>query len=165
MKSLLKYFFCTVLICVYVFSYMGFGLHECKCEGTKDLILMLGDTSCEAIHSHTHSHIHTGCEHPHSHPHTVGCHHGEEGCSCCDDHISEHGGNCCDTSIYVVSADQDGGKNSVANVTVPVYTLEHSFFSIHNYSSDLTAELYYDADPPLILYGEDALSSISVWRL
>lgn len=166
MKSLPKHIFCVVLILTYVLSYMGFGIHECMCEGTKDLILMMGDTSCEAIHSHTHPHLHTGCSESHTHPHIVGHHHGdEEGC-CCGDHSTlDHNENCCNTNIYIVSADQDAGKDLLADIVVPEFTIEHSYFIIHNTTADLSAELYYDDAPPLSLRGGDPLSSLSVWRL
>lgn len=83
------------VMAMYVVSTMGYGLHECKHDGTRDVVVLFGETPCEYIHSHIDDdgHIFT-------HAHSAAC-------DCGADHSSyEHDGNCCHTTVYSVTADQ-----------------------------------------------------------
>ena len=79
MKRASRYL-CTVLLAVaYVFAYMGFGVHTCHEDGSRHLVWLLGDVSCEAIHHHSHD----------------------------TDHDHHHDDGCCSTHVYVLTDAQD----------------------------------------------------------
>ncbi len=79
MGRVLKYSFCLLLALVYVFSYMGFGIHTCHEDGSRHLVLLFGEVSCEAIHHHSHD----------------------------ADHDHHHDDGCCSTQVFVLTDAQD----------------------------------------------------------
>ncbi|MDD2293117.1 MAG: hypothetical protein PHD07_02770 [Bacteroidales bacterium] len=167
MNKLLRNITCVAVIAGYMMAYMGFGIHECVTEGTKDLILMVGDTSCEAIHSHvhTHMHIHTDTGVMHSHPHTCEGHHHDgddpDECEHCD-HEGIHNAHCCNTNVYIVTDVQDGGNDNVEKVFLPEFTFEHCISVADNIQQSFNHE-ESAALPPLIFY--NLHSYFSVWKL
>lgn len=81
---------------------MGLGLHECKHDGTKNVIVFFGETPCEYVHSHIDSNGHIYC---HKHAATV-----NNSCDKCDHYFHGysyvHTGNCCSTTSYVLTVAQ-----------------------------------------------------------
>ena len=49
MRKASGYILCLLVIAAYVFSYTGVGIHTCHDDGTRHLVWLLGDVSCEAI--------------------------------------------------------------------------------------------------------------------
>ncbi len=82
MVVLLRHISCIALLCTYIFSYMGIGIHTCSAEGVSHLVILTGDISCETVHHHHH-----------------------------DDEHHHHDG-CCDTEIIVISDAQDSNNGN-----------------------------------------------------
>lgn len=64
MTGFLRHISCIALLCTYILSYMGIGIHNCSEEGVSHLVLLAGDISCESVHHHHHEdehHHHAGC--------------------------------------------------------------------------------------------------------
>ena len=79
MKRVVRNFFCLTVSLVYLLGYMGIGIHFCHEDGSRHLVWMFGDVSCEAIHHHSHE----------------------------ADHDHHHDDGCCTTHIFVLSDAQD----------------------------------------------------------
>lgn len=160
---------------------MGFGVHECVAEGTKDLVLMVGDTSCEAIHSHvhTHMHIHTETGILHSHPHSCEEHHhvGDEQDSghdgCCEhsgechhcgenNHCGFHNAQCCNTNVFVVTDVQYDSNNHLDKTFLPDCIIEYPLAVAEVLHQNYTTEEIIDSSPLLLF---NSHSYLSVWRL
>ncbi len=150
MSRLVKQCFALVLILVYVSSYMGIGVHECSAQGTKSIVLMTGDISCEAIHGHGHSHEHT-C-----------CHHGNGECCTCEvEHF--HDSECCHTSVFKVTDSQSQSDDIMNNITLPEMTVaQHCSFNALFTPACKVAALIINEGPPDKV---PDLPLLSVWRL
>ena len=61
----------VLLIAVYLLSYIGFSIHTCSCEGTTQISVLIGNPSCESLH--THIPISKGDFHHCEHHHDDGC--------------------------------------------------------------------------------------------
>ena len=85
-------YLCSVLLAVaYVLAYMGFGVHTCHEDGSRHLVWMLGDVSCEAIHHHSHD----------------------------ADHDHHHDDDCCSTQVYVLTDAQDSDNGVERSFDLP----------------------------------------------
>ena len=93
MNKLLSYLVVILVGALYIASTMGYGVHNCEKDGTQNVVLLFGDNSCEALHSHI-----DGNGNIYSHKHEQG--HNHTGC------CNEHDENCCKTIVYTVSTDQ-----------------------------------------------------------
>ena len=128
------------VILVYLMAFLGIGIHTCSASGTQDLILLVGDVSCEEIHNHSHCSDNTDCE---------GHHHDE---------------NCCKTTIYEVSDEQTAEVQIVLSAPFPM-TLLNIFQQV-----DLTLSAFSESviseyiTPPLTTHSLD-LSSLSIFRI
>ncbi|MDD2595340.1 MAG: hypothetical protein PHD11_05925 [Bacteroidales bacterium] len=164
MNKVFRNIFCVLVTLLYISSYMGFGIHECKTDGTKDLILMVGDTSCEAIHTHSHEHLHSDSGVCHTHSHICDQHHGVEAdcCECNHSGSHLHSSDCCNTNVYVVSDVQNSSSDTLVKVFAPELSLESVFIVAETVSPALVAELNYDPAP---LISDYSSSFLSVWRL
>lgn len=155
MKKIFTYVFPTILVFVYLLSYVGFGIHTCTCSGTTDVILLFNNLSCERIHTHIHL-SHHQCENEEHHHHEC-------------DHHDDGEAECCHTRILVLTDAQDHrSQNDLINVEYQ--TLEHSFFIAGDFlaqslPSDYCLSNNYSLAPPPLIYGKGALSRISQWRL
>jgi hypothetical protein len=78
-----------LLIAVYLLSYIGFSIHTCSCEESTQISILIGNPSCESLH--THIPISKGDFH-----HCDGHHH-------CDEH---HNDGCCSTEVLVLTSEQ-----------------------------------------------------------
>lgn len=79
MKRTARIILCLTLSLAYILGYMGFGIHFCHEDGSRHLVWLFGDVSCEAIHHHSHE----------------------------ADHDHHHDGGCCTTHVFVVTDAQD----------------------------------------------------------
>lgn len=149
-----------VIMLLYLVSTMGYGVHECKAEGTKDIIVLFGESPCEFVHTHNHT---SGYDNSvaHHHAHNALCAKG-----CCSHHTTLHGAGCCKTTVYSATQDQQV-KSTVMDFQAPS-------FDIAKYMSDTQAQFVIYAflekslrvkdKIPLTNIG-DILSDISVFNI
>lgn len=130
MKKYISYLLLLVIAGIYVVSTMGYGIHECTHDGTKDVVVLFGETPCEYVHSHIdeNGHIYT-------HSHAAGAHGVDcdcascadiASCSCGGDHSDGsylHNGNCCTTTVFALSHDQVNSQNTLAEVLPAVFDI------------------------------------------
>lgn len=150
----------VVIMLLYLVSTMGYGVHECTAEGTKDIIVLFGESPCEFVHTHNHTKGY-GNSSAHHHAHNALC---EKGC--CNHHTMLHGAECCKTTVYSATQDQQV-KSTVMDFRVPS-------FDLCNYLSDaqeqfviyafLEKSLRVKDKIPLTNIG-DILSDISVFNI
>lgn len=133
MKRTPRSILCLLVIATYVFSYMGVGIHTCHDDGSRHLVWLLGDVSCEAIHHHSHE----------------------------ADHDHHHDGHCCSTQVIVLTDAQDSASGvdriAVPEITLPLLAEADSFRPVVSEYVRIA-----DVDtPPLI--APPSLSLLSVW--
>ncbi len=90
MKNCISRILVVLMVGMYIISTMGYGIHECSYDGTKNIVLLFGETPCEIAHS---SGLETGA--------------GK--CKCCQTDASgsvSHDNECCNTEVYVLTQDQ-----------------------------------------------------------
>lgn len=87
-----------VMVVIYMISSMGLGLHECRLDGTKKIIVFFGESPCEYSHSHIDE---NGNIYSHSHSDSDS-HFLDSSCKC----TKHHDNNCCKTISYVLSDEQ-----------------------------------------------------------
>lgn len=146
MKTLVKHLFCALFTIFYIVGFVGFGVHKCHIEGTTDLVLMMGDVSCESIHDHTHDH-HDCCE---SH------------CDSHSFHYTDCSGECCSTDVFAVTSDQEHPQDENSGLVAQVIAaplLCDDLTALFSDSADFPSR---DITPPKVGL---LLSAISVWRL
>ena len=81
----------SIMVGMYIISTMGYGIHECSHDGTKNMMVLFAETPCEIAHKSS-----------------------EEGlaanrCSCCQSDLTDsasHNNECCNTEVYVLTHDQ-----------------------------------------------------------
>lgn len=123
MKKFLSCLFLLAVVAMYIVSTMGYGIHECKHDGSKDVIVLFGETPCEYVHSHLDSegHVYTHAHNPEQHKKyikQVSCGCGQ--CAVADAYV--HTGECCRTTVFSVSSDQTIEDN--ANIAVPFFYID-----------------------------------------
>ena len=91
MRKVTRSLLCLLTVLTYVLAYMGFGVHTCHEDGSRHFVWMYGDTSCEAIHHHSHE----------------------------ADHDHHHDGHCCSTQVFVVTDAQDSDSGTDRTVFQP----------------------------------------------
>lgn len=101
MKNCISYLFSVIIVGLYILSTMGYGVHECSHNGTKNMMLLFGESPCEHSHSKARAQKCSKCK----------C------CACCGSAKSaegsaEHGGKCCTTEVYVLTHDQVNSQNA-----------------------------------------------------
>ncbi len=147
---------------LYLVSTVGYGVHECTAEGTKDIVLLIvGESPCEYVH--THAHADGCCSSAHNHAHSAVCESGH-----CNHHTHAmiHNSGCCKTTVYSATHDQQ--------VKTTVMDFQAPSFDLMNYLSDareqfviytfLENTLRVKAKVPLTDIG-DILSDISVLNI
>ena len=155
MNKIFTYCITGILVFCYIIATVGFGVHECATSGSRDIVPLYGDLSCEMIHK-THTHAHEG----------------DHDCSCgaCggSEHQDEHHDNsCCSTKVIVINDNQE--------VAAPIaVTVPDSFLPDLNWDcesshsivvfSDNSSHYHYSDGPPLPVC-DIRLSFISQWRL
>ena len=137
MKQASRLLCCGLLILAYVFSYAGFGIHCCHEDGSRHFVWMLGDTSCEAIHHHSHN----------------------------ADHDHHHDDGCCTTNVFVLTDAQDSDSGIDRSASAPETGLP-VVFDTPCFAQILPAHLLTQIShaPPL---GQSAtrLPLLSVWMI
>ena len=133
MRKATRFLLCLMTAFTYVLGYMGFGIHTCHEDGSRHLVWLCGDVSCEAIHHHSHE----------------------------SDHDHHHDGHCCSTQVFVVTDAQDSapGVDRIAapEITLPLLAVAEAFLPVISEYVRID-----DVDtPPLI--SPPTLSLLSVW--
>ncbi|MEF9987081.1 MAG: hypothetical protein RSC28_06375 [Bacteroidales bacterium] len=118
MRKIFTYLFSVTIVVVYLISTMGYGVHECNHDGTKDVIVLFGETPCEYVHSHIDKdgHVYTHAHNPKNHKASEKHVH----CSCKECAVADsyvHSDNCCHTTVYGVTYDQTLEDN--VDISVP----------------------------------------------
>lgn len=112
MKQAFRTISCTFLAIIYVCGYMGFGMHICADEGTRSLVLLAGDMSCESLHHHHHC-----------------CECGVEDCDChhdgCHSEYNDSHHRCCSTVIISINDVQDADSGASVHFVPSAFTLLH----------------------------------------
>lgn len=134
MKRATEHIFRLLVVLIYVLAYMGFGIHTCHDDGSRHLVWLMGDTSCEAIHHHSHD----------------------------ADHDHHHDGHCCSTQVFVVTdaQDSDTGADRTAGTPeagLPAIVETPCFASLQAVHAPFFAS---DTPPPI---APPTLSLLSVW--
>lgn len=155
----------TILVALYLVSTMGYGVHECVAEGTRNVILLFGESPCEFVHAHEHPEG-CCCGHCSSDGHSDCTAHVECGCNHHHAHEAIHNAGCCKTTVFSGTQDQHV-KTTVMNFQAPS-------FDIINYLSDareqfviyalLEESLRVKDKIPLTSIG-DILSDVSVLNI
>lgn len=111
----------VLILAVYLVSYIGVGVHECRAEGSKEIISFLGR---EVAHPHHEQH------------HDEDCHH---------DGACHHDGNCCQTSVISISeADNGGGNDTLHNFSHDFTTLLiHNIFDLTSFEIEYNRDIQY----------------------
>ena len=136
MKRVARNIFCLTIALAYILGCMGVGIHFCHEDGSRHLVWLFGDVSCEAIHHHSHD----------------------------ADHEHHHDDGCCSTHIFVLTdaQDSDSGVDRTAaepQTWLPPVLVTPCFAEL--FPSHLT-EHPCDAPP---LPEATTLSLLSVWRV
>lgn len=119
----------------YVLAYMGFGVHTCHEDGSRDFVWMLGDVSCEHIHHHGHD----------------------------TDHGHHHDDGCCTTQVYVLTDAQYNAPAtadlSAPELALPMLSEAEKFAPVFPGHRTLLA---WDSPPPIRACSP---SLLSVWLI
>ena len=133
MRQATRTLLCLLTAFTYVLAYMGFGIHTCHDDGSRHLVWLYGDVSCESIHHHSHG----------------------------EDHDHHHGEGCCTTQVFVLTDAQDNAPD-VERIVVPEISLP-LLAEVLSFLPVVTGWIVpVDADsPPLITPPTQSL--LSVW--
>ena len=103
MKNCISRILMALMVGMYIISTMGYGVHECSHEGTKNMMILFAETPCEIAHSGENEAS------------------GNRKCSCCIDASGSlsHSDDCCNTEVYVLTHDQVA--SSCTDDVNPVY--------------------------------------------
>ncbi len=146
MKRIISHIFMAPVIMLYLLSYVGFGVHTCTCNNTRDFFLLLGDVSCENIHSHSHnSECCSGTE----------CH-----------HCTQHDDGCCSTEVIVLDDVQD--SETPLFISAPSYVALAEFVvpeTINFGSAAPSLGSSCDLPLPPLIHFDSYLPLFSQWRL
>ena len=131
----------VLLIGVYVLSYVGFSVHKCSCEGSVQISILVGNSSCEDLHTHI--------------PLSRGeFHH-------CDEH---HDDGCCSTEVLVLTSEQTSPDHNTLFSALSSGLV--TYFSYPHFESFELAPSYSSEEgfsPSIFL--RHCQSYLSVWRL
>ena len=91
MKNCISRILMALMVGMYIISTMGYGVHECSHDGTKNMMVLFGETPCEIAHQLSEDGTRANV------------------CSCCQSDLSDsasHNNECCNTEVYVLTHDQ-----------------------------------------------------------
>lgn len=151
MKKLFIYISATALIFTYVFSNVGFVVHECLDSGSIDVVSLLGDVSCEDIHEYSHEmedEQHSSCS---------------ENCG-----GGTHGDNCCDSEVFNLSLEQDVRASlelKKSQFPETLFLFPRSEEKPLNEACSLNLNHYSARDFHSYQSGREKLTKISTWIL
>ncbi|PKP06513.1 MAG: hypothetical protein CVU10_02820 [Bacteroidetes bacterium HGW-Bacteroidetes-5] len=142
MANLVKYTLGILILSAYFVTSPGFGIHVCSKEGTRDLILLSSNTSCDDIHSH------------------CGCSSG----SCTG---TKHDNNCCETEIHHLDSEYNIVEIT-SNTPVHFSVLDNAIFTFEEvalFNLQLGYKYTEIRHGPDIPHSKNICSYISQWRL
>ena len=105
MKKVVLYIFSVLLMCSYMATNMGFGVHTCTMDGTSKVMLPAGEDMCNHEHSNAHE-----ADHEHKE------------CSC-----DKHDNHCCYTLVYILDKAHHMAYN--VKIEVPAVVCDGAFLS------------------------------------
>ena len=97
MKNCISRILMSIMVGMYIISTMGYGIHECSHDGTKNMMVLFAETPCEVAHQ------------------SSGDGSGAKRCSCCQSDLTDsasHNNDCCNTEVYVLTHDQVASSSS-----------------------------------------------------
>jgi hypothetical protein len=148
-KRIYIYIFSTLLIALYLLSYVGFAVHKCSCEGSTSISLLVGNPSCEHLHAHISLYDNSQCD-----EHIHHCAH-------------NHHDKCCTTEVLVLTSDQDTPES--VDFVIPAESPLFSSLFVNSFllfSGEQYSELLCCLRDSPPLYGQiSTLSVYSQWRL
>lgn len=131
----------VLLIGVYVLSYVGFSVHKCSCEGSVQISILIGNSSCEDLHTHI--------------PLSRGeFHH-------CDEH---HDDGCCSTEVLVLTSEQTNPDQQNLFVALLSGVVQH----LNSHILELFEPCSYDFSGVLLeplASLRHCRSFLAIWRL
>ncbi len=138
----------SLLVFAYMVANVGFAVHECHDIHTSDVLLLIGDISCENIHGVSHI-----CE---------GDHKSDESCS---DSCENHSDECCAVKTYNLSDEQDV-KNSSDRLLLTSLSYSIDAFIANSIADQAYKKIAVIAySPPPNLVGKTKMILNSTWRL
>lgn len=144
MQKVIRNVFSLLVMLVYMVSSIGFGVHECSAKGTKHILLINSDRSCEQIHDH------------------CACNSGSCG-------VSEHSHNCCSTEIHHLDLAHDNTNLGVETILSCEIEANDSLQFALNVSYKAIASpngsLEFKHGPPLYSKTHQILATLAQWRL
>ena len=136
MKRTARNILCLTLSLAYILGYMGVGVHFCHEDGSRHLVWLYGDVSCEAIHHHSHE----------------------------ADHDHHHDDGCCSTYVFVLTDAQDSDSGIDRTAAEPETILPPVLVTPY-FAELLPAHLAaHPCDAPPLPEAA-TLSLLSVWRV
>lgn len=133
-----------LVLVAYMLASTGFGIHECSNKGTKHILLIVSDRSCEQIHDH--------------------CSCNSNSCS-----TSKQSNNCCSTEIYHLDFGYDITEASAnSSLTNELKVIDFPEFALSiscNTGHSIQTTLGYRDGPPVYCNTHQILASLAQWRL
>ena len=140
MKRMFSYGLLIVALVVYVTTTVGFGVHVCQADGSREAMLLTGGPCCDHSHMPNHHLAHSASS---EHAAAEACA-ASEGSSCCAEE------KCCELSVYVLGADQD--VVSKVSLSAPaIACLAALSNGMDGVLSGPRSEAIYWSDPPPLL--------------
>ncbi len=140
----IRIIFSLLVLAAYMVASVGFGVHECSAKGTKHILLINSDRSCEQIHHHCSCSI--------------------EGCS-----SNSHFNNCCFTEIHQLDVAYDITETGSANYfSCEPQVNDYLLFALNisdKTPTYITLNLEYKHGPPIHLETKQILAVLAQWRL
>jgi len=144
MQKIVRIILSLLMMVAYMVTSIGFGVHECSAKGTKYILFINTDKSCEQIHNH---------------------------CSCnlglCS--LEKHSNKCCSTKIHHLDFAYDitdaGAGDSLSSVSqvnyLPLFALSIS----HKMASYVSTNFEFQYGPPIYSKTDKIFATLAQWRL
>ncbi len=144
MQKIVKQILSILILVTYMIASIGFGVHECSDNGTKNVLIINSNKSCSDIHDHN------SCD-----------------SNCCSS--GKHSKNCCSTEIHHLDLDYDITEIDSENYLSFSQELVLSSLFAENSSPKAIVDcsLYseFKHGPPVYLQTNQILAALSQWRL
>lgn len=144
MQKVIRYLFSLLVLLAYMFTSIGFGVHECSAKGTRQILIINIDRPCEQIHDY--------------------CSCNSKSCS-----ANQHSHNCCSTEIYHLDLAYDNTDSCIDALLYleqeatdcPMVALNSST----SMSAPLSTNLEFKHGPPIYIEINKVLAILAQWRL
>ena len=143
MKRLFSYGLLIVVLIVYVTTTVGFGIHVCQTDGSREAMLLTGGPCCDHSQMPNHHLAHSQCCASSEHAAAEACA-ASAGLPCCAEE------KCCELSVYVLGADQDVVSNVSASAPAIACLAALSNEMGGVLSGPRTEAIYWSDPPPLL---------------